>query len=96
MVGRVNQRGVAVADDGPMVRKSVAKTPDLESDHSQLSMMQFYVPATSASGALTTIDYYNDTDDDNQPDELLFTRDHAKPLVVTYQDAPTSRAAMTC
>ena len=43
----------AVADDGSMVRKEVVKTPDLESDHAQLSMMQFFVPATSASGELT-------------------------------------------
>jgi hypothetical protein len=76
----------AGADDGPMVRKNIAKTPDLESDHAQLSMMQFYVPATKADGSLTEIEYYNDTDGDNQPNDLLFTRAYAKPLIVTYQD----------
>jgi hypothetical protein len=84
---------LALADDGPMVRKNVAKTPDLESDHAQLSMMQFYVPAASASGAPTTITYSADRDGDNQADEELFTRDHAKPLVVTYQDEHPDYAA---
>jgi hypothetical protein len=81
------------ADDGPMVRKQVTKTPYLESDHAQLSMMQFYVPATKADGSATTIIYYADRDDDNQPDEQLFTRENAKPLVVTYQDEHPDGAA---
>jgi hypothetical protein len=84
----------ALADDGPMLRKSVAKTPAFESEHAQLSMMQFYVPATAADGTLVPIDYFADRDGDNRPDELLFTRAYAKPLVVTYWDEePTGAAA---
>jgi hypothetical protein len=30
------------ADDGAMMRKVIADTPDLESEGAQLSMMQFY------------------------------------------------------
>ena len=61
----------AMADDGPMVRKDVARTPDLESDHAQLSMMQYYVDATSRNGEAVTLEYFADRDDDNQPDELV-------------------------
>lgn len=74
------------ADDGPMVRKDVSKTPDMESEKAQLSMFQFYVPATRANGELTTIYYYADRDGDNQGDELVETRTYAKPLLVTYYD----------
>lgn len=77
---------VILADDGPMVRKDIARTPEQESDHAQLSMMQFWVPASKADGSLTTLEYAADRDDDNQPDEVLFTRDHAKPLIATYWD----------
>jgi hypothetical protein len=84
----------ALADDGPMVRKTVAQTPDSESGHAQLSMMQYYVPATRADGTQVPVEYYADRDGDNQPDELLFTREYAKPLVVTYADEePTGAAA---
>lgn len=75
-----------LSDDGPMVRKEVSRTPSLESEDAQLSMMQFYLDATRASGELTTIEYYADRDGDNQPDELMETRSLAKPLVVTYYD----------
>jgi hypothetical protein len=83
----------AIADDGPMVRKQVTKTPNLESDHAQLSMMQFYIPATRADGTLATIAYYADRDGDNQPDEFQFERAYAKPLIVTYQDEEPTGAA---
>jgi hypothetical protein len=75
-----------MADDGPMFRHPVSRTPDMESEKAQLSMMQFYVPATSRDGTLTTLEYYADRDGDHQPDELLETRDHAKPLIVSYYD----------
>ena len=80
----------ATADDGPMVRKQVTRTPNQESDHAQLSMMQFYIPATRADGTQTTISYYADRDGDNQADELQFDRAYAKPLIVTYQDEAIS------
>jgi hypothetical protein len=95
--GGVLNSSAAHADDGPMVRKSVAKTPHMESEHAQFSMMQFYVPATTADGTLRGTDdplqYFADRDGDNQPDELLFTRTYAKPLVVTYLDEEESTAA---
>ena len=80
-------------DDGPMLRKTVAKTPAFESEHAQLSMMQFYVPSTAADGTVLPVEYYADRDGDNQPDELLFTRSYAKPLVVTYWDEEPTGAA---
>lgn len=78
-----------LADDGPMFRHAVSRTPDMESDGAQLSMMQFYVPATARDGELVTLEYYADRDGDNQPDELIETRDYAKPLVVSYYDGVT-------
>lgn len=84
------------ADDGPMVRKNVAKTPDLESDSAQMSMMQFYVPATSANGERTYVEYYADQDGDNQADALIETREYAKPLIITYIDeVPESTGTAT-
>lgn len=85
----------ALADNGPMVRKQVTKTPGLESEKAQLSMMQFYVPATRANGELTVVEYFTDLDGDNKPDvDVPFlTRDHAKPLIVTYWDEEPSGAA---
>jgi hypothetical protein len=47
----------ATADDGAMMRRTIGDTPDLESEHSQLSMMQYYVPATRSSGALVGSEY---------------------------------------
>jgi hypothetical protein len=78
-----------IADDGPMFRHPVSRTPDMESEKAQLSMMQFYVPATSRDGNLVTLDYYADRDGDNQPDELIETREYAKPLVVSFYDGVT-------
>jgi hypothetical protein len=74
------------ADDGPMVRHPVSRTPDMESEDAQLSMMQFYVTATSRNGEPTVLEYYADRDGDNQPDELIETREYAKPLFASYFD----------
>lgn len=77
---------LVMADDGPMFRHDVSRTPDMESEDAQLSMMQFYVPASSRNGEPALLEYYADRDGDNQPDELIETRDYAKPLVVSYFD----------
>lgn len=77
---------LATADDGPMFRHPVSRTPDMESEDAQLSMMQFYVPATQRNGELTVLEYYADRDGDNQPDELIETREYAKPLISSYFD----------
>lgn len=78
----------ALADDGPMVRKPISRTPNdtIESEKAQLSMFQFFVPATKSNGERTTISYYADRDGDNKEDELIETREYAKPLLVTYYD----------
>ncbi|HER62629.1 MAG TPA: hypothetical protein ENO11_01450, partial [Desulfobacteraceae bacterium] len=91
--GAITLFSQAYADDGPMVRKNVAKTPHMESEHAQFSMMQFYVPATKADGTPVLLEYSADRDGDNQADELLFSRDYAKPLVVTYLDEEEDGAA---
>ena len=50
----------AVADDGPMFRKNISKTPELETEHAALRMLPVYVPAQASDGTLLTgIDYYN-------------------------------------
>lgn len=70
----------SVADDGQMFRRNVSKTPDLETEHAAISMMQLYVPAQTSSGELTSIDYYG------ADGSLVETRDDAKPLLVFYED----------
>ncbi|MGD2115432.1 MAG: choice-of-anchor O protein, partial [Acidobacteriota bacterium] len=74
------------ADDGPMFRHPVSRTPDMESEDAQLSMMQFYVPAAGRNGEPVLLEYYADRDGDNQPDELIETREYAKPLISSYFD----------
>ncbi len=85
----------ASADDGPMFRHPVSRTPDMESEDAQLSMLQFYVPATHRSGEPALLEYYADRDGDNKPDELLETREYAKPLVASYFDEVPADAYST-
>lgn len=105
-VGGPGPVGIAQADDGAMERRTVSRTPNMESEHSQLSMMQFYVEATRASGTLVSQDENNPTangeleywlDDplvvdvnQGEKDNLLFTRKYAKPLVTTFWDEAES------
>lgn len=86
LVALVSISPPAVADDGPMVRHPVSRTPDLESEQAQMSMFQFYVDATARDGTLVLLEYFADWDADNQPDELVETREYAKPLLATYWD----------
>ena len=70
------------ADDGETLLRNVSRTPDLDTEHAAIGMMEFYVPAQSADGTiLEGIDY-------NLPDgtTLIETRTDAKPLVAAYQD----------
>lgn len=79
--------GMAAADDGAIFRRNVSRTPDMETDAAQISMMYLYVPAQGADGTLgVPIEYYLDTDGDNQGDTLYDTRDYAKPIIATYID----------
>ena len=75
--------GSVLADDGPMFRRNVPKTPDQESERANINHMAFYVPAQNSQGELVSIDYYSADDTVNAVD----TRDFAKPLVSVYIDA---------
>ena len=72
------------ADDGPMFRKNVSKTPDLETEHAALRMLPVYVPAQASDGTLLTdgIDYYYASG------ALVETRLEVRPLITHYNDGP--------
>ena len=72
----------AAADDGPMFRKNVSKTPDLETEHAAIRMLPVYVPAQASDGTLLTegIEYYN------ADGALVETRLEARPLITHYND----------
>lgn len=78
--------GSGGTNDSAIFRKTVSKTPDTESDHAQLSMMQFWVPATAADGSAVTLEY-------ERADGTVMTRDHAKPLVVSFLEEEETGAA---
>ena len=40
------------ADDGPIFRKNVSNTPDLETEHAAIRMLPLYVPAQASDGTL--------------------------------------------
>jgi hypothetical protein len=75
--------GIVSADDGPMFRRNVSKTPDQETERANLNHMSFYVPAQSSDGTLLTegIDYYA-----ADGTTIVDTRYYAKPLVAVYID----------
>ncbi|MCB9134972.1 MAG: hypothetical protein H6636_06075 [Anaerolineales bacterium] len=72
--------GSVSADDGEMFRRNVSNTPDEESEEAAIHMLDFYVPAQTADGQLTTIEYYD------AEGALVETREFAKPLVSIYID----------
>lgn len=74
--------GLALADDGPMFRKNVSKTPDLETEHAAIRMLPLYVPPSSSDGTLLTegVEYYN------ADGTLVETRSFVRPLVTHYND----------
>ncbi|KAB2889060.1 MAG: hypothetical protein F9K32_14195 [Desulfobulbaceae bacterium] len=73
----------AVADDGPMFRKNVSNTPDLETEFATIRMLPLYVPPQSSDGTiLEGIDYYK-ADDETTPVE---TRGYVRPLINHYTD----------
>jgi len=71
-----------VADDGPMFRKNVSNTPDLETEFASIRMLPLYVPPQASSGDLVTegIEYYN------ADGGLVETLAYAQPLIVHYTD----------
>jgi hypothetical protein len=82
----------ALADDGALVRKSMAPSPGTapavpdgytaEAEHAFIQMMKFYVPIQAANGTVAPTDYFN------VDEELVDTRDLAKPLVGVYIYGP--------
>lgn len=75
--------GVALAEDGVLFRKNISKTPDGETEKSAVYMMDFYVPAQSAAGELTSVEYYLA---DGSLSEDYSEREYAKPLISVYID----------
>lgn len=86
----------AFADDGALVRKSMAPSPGTappvpagyiaEAEHAFVDMMKFYVPMQAADGTVeptTSTEYYNIDGD------LVDTRLTAKPLVGVYIYGPS-------
>lgn len=71
---------LAWGDDGEMLRRNVSKTPDLETEHAAMTMLEMNVPAQSSAGDLVPIEYH-DADG-----ALVDTREYAKPLIGFYQD----------
>ena len=73
--------GMAMADDGALLRKNITGTPDAETEFAGIAVGKFYVPAQSSDGTLlTSITYLNYL---NQVQE---TRPTAKPLVAAFTD----------
>ena len=67
-------------DDGAMLRRNVSKTPELETEHAAIKMLELYVKAQNSSGEVVPVEYYN------ADGELVETRENVKPLIATYQD----------
>jgi hypothetical protein len=79
----------ALADDGPIFRRSVSSPPGItenpepEGEHAFVKLMNFRVPAQAASGDLTTIDYLT-VDGTND----VLGVETAKPLISVYVYGP--------
>jgi len=76
--------GSSLADDGPIFRRDISKTPDLETAHAAMRMLPLYVPAQLSTGELDPdgIEYYND----EATPQLIETRFEARPLIAHYTD----------
>jgi hypothetical protein len=71
----------AIADDGPMFRKNVSGTPDLETEFAAIRTLPLYVPPQTSGGVLLpAIEYYN------AEGALMETREYARPLIGHYTD----------
>jgi len=63
-----------------LMRRNISKSPDYEVDKPKLDIIPVWVPARTASGDPTLVEYHN-TDGD-----VVEVRDKVKPLVVTYTE----------
>jgi hypothetical protein len=81
LMGLLMTSGFVAADDGPIFRKNVSNTPDLETEHAAIRMLPLYVPAQASDGTLLEgIDYYN------ADGTLVETRYEVRPLIAHYND----------
>jgi hypothetical protein len=95
--------GVALAaDDGPLFRRNISRTPETMTGASAMSTMWLYVPAQDTQGEPPDSDsgeleYYagDCTNQDTSGCELVYTRPEAKPLIVTYNDGIAPEEIMT-
>ena len=62
------------------MRRNVSKTPEYAVDKPKLDIMPVWVPARTANGEPTTVEYQ---DEDGN---VIETRDKVKPLFVTYTE----------
>ncbi|MCO5762667.1 MAG: hypothetical protein NHG36_14305, partial [Chromatiaceae bacterium] len=74
-----------VADDGPMFRKNVSNTPDLETEFASIRMLPLYVPPQASSGELVTAIEYA-----NAEGAVVETLEYAQPLIIHYTDGPVT------
>lgn len=69
------------ADDGPIFRKNVSKTPELETENANIRMLPLYVPPQSSDGTLLeSIEYENA---DGVVEETYY---YVRPLIAHYID----------
>ena len=76
------------ADDGPLFKRNVSRTPETMTGASQMSVMPLYVPAQNTQGEafITTSGEIEYLVGDNDASIVAYTRPEAKPLFVTYND----------
>ena len=84
------------ADDGPIFKRNISRTPNTMTGASQMSSMWLYVPAQNTQGECADsnndgtcgIDYLagDCTNQDPTGCDLVYTRTETKPLFVTYND----------
>jgi hypothetical protein len=93
LVGGLAVGLVAAADDGPLFRRNISRTPETMTGASQLSTMWLYVPAQNTQGEPPDtpsgeLEYYagDCTNQDTSACTLAYTRPEAKPLIATYND----------
>jgi len=85
----------ALADDGARLFRQISSPPGIvgspepEGEHAFVGMMDFYVPAQTAAGELTTI-YYCTADDGVNCDNAEITSEIAKPEFGFYIYGPTT------
>ncbi len=65
---------------GNLMKKNISKTPDMKSDKAKIEIMPVYVEAMTSDDTPTEVVYYDEND------EIMETREVAKPIVVSYLD----------